>query len=158
MPGQGNVNARCFPKELCVQDQVHGRRSKGSGVVMSGVCWFGQSLHHKVTLCHSRSAEYIEDLMVFLPYATVSTFLHIFTYIYMVAPASVWLHLIVPGQNWLRAAGPKMAAANGGNDSEVLQRSDNLRKNPERLGWKYNGCREVLGTQKILKPSHFAKG
>lgn len=29
---------------------------------------------------------------------------------------------MVPGQNWLRAAGPKMAAANDGNDSEVLQR------------------------------------
>ena len=29
---------------------------------------------------------------------------------------------MVPGQNWLRAAGPKMAAENDGNDSEVLQR------------------------------------
>ena len=40
---------------------------------------------------------------------------------------------MVPGQNWLRAAGPKMAAANDGNDSE---------------GSPSAGCHEILGTQK----------
>lgn len=37
VPVEGNVSARCFPKELCVQDQDHGRRSKGSGMAFSGL-------------------------------------------------------------------------------------------------------------------------
>ena len=37
VPVEGNVSARCFPKELCVQDQDHGRRSKGSGMAFAGL-------------------------------------------------------------------------------------------------------------------------